>query len=212
MLQCHRFKQWWRNERRGDTFEDKWGKQDGSPQPSSKSCAPLQRLQTATLTLHDAEVETQGEDVKQKRSEEEIDERRKTMSKTRGTEILTAKLECWTRAACLCSEWHHDRVSAMEACVSPTRVSGCYLCRCVCVCVESRHVEMTCYSISKEPLPYFATIRFKETVLSKSRRLTADKDAGMRFVMAARLSRFEADKKVASAGCYSCMNPLIIWL
>lgn len=63
--------------------------------PTAVRSPPFQRLQMATLALHDAEVETQGEDVKQKWSEEE---------KTRETKILTAKLECGARAACLCNE------------------------------------------------------------------------------------------------------------
>lgn len=37
-------------------------------------------------------------------------------------------------------------------------------------------VEVTCYSISKELLPHFATIRYEETALSKIHRVTAHKD------------------------------------
>ena len=53
------------------------------------------------------------------------------------TKMLTANLECSTRAACLCGGWHRDQKSAQWkcVCVSPTCVSGCYLCGYVCVCV-----------------------------------------------------------------------------
>lgn len=154
-----------------------------------------------TLALHDTDVERgeRGEKDEQRkwcqRQERYISQSSHHCEHSLA-EILTATLQCLTSTACLCSEWHHDRVSALEVCTSPACVSSCYLCLRVCRAGKWKwHVTPSAKSHSL--ILHQSDLKRRRSAKQGGWQQTKTwllYHAGERFVMAARLSRWGRQK------------------